>query len=129
MSEIKAKIKMLRIAPRKVRLVAKVIKGKAVKDALATLKFINNRASRPFMKLINSAIANAVHNLNIKENGFYIKKIEVNEGPKLRRSMIKARGRATPVLKRTSHISLILEKNPDKKITGNDQKTRKIKNK
>ncbi len=114
MSEIKAKIKMLRIAPRKVRLVARLIKGKTVKNALTILKLTNKRACTPFIKLINSAIANAAHNLNIKTNHFYIKKIEVNEGPKLRRFLIKARGRSTPILKRTSHISLILENNPNK---------------
>lgn len=123
MPEVKAKIKTLRIAPRKVRLVAKIIKGKGTKEALTILKFINKRASRPLIKLINSAIANAANNFNIKTNNFYIKRIEVNEGPKFRRYMMKARGRATLILKRTSHISLILDEKTNKETIDNNQKS------
>lgn len=106
--EIRAKAKFIRMAPRKVRLVADIARGKNVETALNQLKFVNKLAAKPIVKLINSGIAGAKHNYEIDEYNLYIKEIRVDEGPTLRRWMPKAFGRATPLRKRSSHINLIL---------------------
>lgn len=107
--QVKASLNNLRIAPRKVRLVANLIKGMDVKDALNQLKFLTKKAAHPLVKVLNSAIANAKHNFEIDKENLYISKILVNEGPTLKRWLPRAFGRATPIMKRTSHITLILE--------------------
>ncbi len=106
--EVKAKAKYLRMSPRKVRLVVDVVRGLTVVNALDQLNHINKKAAKPLAKLISSAIANADHNHEIKEDNLYIKNIKVDEGPTFHRWMPRAQGRATPVRKRTSHIDLVL---------------------
>ncbi len=106
--EIKAKVKYIRMSPRKVRSVTDIIRGMETNNALDILKFTNRRAVRPVEKLINSAVANADHNLGLNKDNLYIKEIRVNEGPTLHRWMPRAYGRATPIRKRTSHINLVL---------------------
>lgn len=106
--EIKAKAKYIRMSPRKVRLVVNIIRGLKANEALDQLNFIKKRAVQPVEKLIISAIANAKNNFELDQDNLYIKEIRVNEGPTLHRWMPRARGRATPIRKRTSHISLIL---------------------
>lgn len=106
--EIKAKAKHIRISPRKVRLVADVIRGLNTNKALEQLKFVNKNATRPIEKLLRSAIANAVNNFELDENNLYIKEIKVDEGKTLKRWMPRAHGRATPIRKRTSHIDISL---------------------
>ena len=91
--EIKAKLKYLKISPRKVRLVVDVIRGMEVVKALEQLQFINKRAARPVAKLINSAVANAEHNFELEKNNLYIKEIKVDEGATLHRWKPRARGR------------------------------------
>ena len=116
MTEITAKLKHLRIAPRKVRKIAGLIRGKNVKDSLRQLGFITQRSVTPLRKLLHSAMANAKINFSIKDDAsLYVKEIRVDEGPVLKRSMPRAFGRATVLRKRTSHISLILEEKPEKK--------------
>ena len=113
-----AKLRYLRITPRKVRLVADLIRGKKVSQALNFLEFLPKRAALPFSKLLRQAIANAKHNFQLDESNLYISKILVDEGPKLKRWMPKARGQADEIYKRTSHITLILneiEKKPKEK--------------
>lgn len=107
--EITAKARFIKMSPRKVRLVVNVIRGKIVDDALSYLDFLNKLAVIPVKKVLLSAIANAHHNLNIEKNNLRIKSITVDEGPKFKRYMPKAHGRATVIRKRTSHINLILE--------------------
>jgi len=107
--EVKAKLNYLRIAPRKVRIVADLIRGKPVKEAKKILKFTVKRAAKPLLKLLNSAIANAKHNFNLDENNLYISKILVNEGPKLKRVFPRARGHADIIQKKTSHVTLVLD--------------------
>lgn len=106
--EIKAKAKHIRMSPRKVRLVVDVARGKEVEIALDQLKFVNKLAVKPITKLINSAVASAEHDFEIEKNNLYIKEIKVDEGSTLHRWTPKAHGRATPIRKRTSHVSLVL---------------------
>jgi large subunit ribosomal protein L22 len=106
--EVVAKLKYLRIAPRKVRLVADLIRRKSVNEALNILDFTNKKAAKPLKKLLNSAIANAKHNFQLDPSKLYISKITVDEGPKYKRWMPRARGRADEIQKKTSHITLVL---------------------
>ncbi|MCX6731900.1 MAG: 50S ribosomal protein L22 [Candidatus Parcubacteria bacterium] len=108
--EITAKLNYHRMAPRKIRLVADLVRGKKAKDVLTQLKFFPKKAAPIIAKLLKSAIGNAKNNSKIKdEENLYIKKITVDEGPTLKRSMPRAFGRASMIRKRTSHITLVLE--------------------
>jgi large subunit ribosomal protein L22 len=109
MVEVKAHLNYLRIAPRKVRLVVDLIRGKSVQEARNILNFTVKRAALPIRKLLDSAVANAKNNFNLDEKKLYIKKIFVNEGPKLKRYRAASRGRAVEVQKKTSHITIILD--------------------
>lgn len=106
--DTKAQVKHIRISPRKVRLVTDVVRGMNTGEALNQLTFVNKRAVLPVRKLIESAIANAKNNFNLSESNLFVKEIRVDEGRTMKRWMPRARGRATPIRKRTSHISLIL---------------------
>ncbi len=106
--EIKAQLNYLRIAPRKVRLIANVIKGMKVSSAELELEHLVKRSSLPLLKLLKSAVANARHNFQLDADNLYIKDISVDEGPTLKRSMPRAFGRAAPIRKRASHVSLVL---------------------
>lgn len=107
--EVKAKLRYLHIAPRKVRLVIDLIRGLEAGEALQRLDFIQKRAARPVKKLLHSAISNAEHNFNLDRHNLYIKEIRADEGPKFKRWQPRAFGRAYPILKRTSHITIVLE--------------------
>ncbi len=106
--EVKAKAKFIRMSPKKVRLVTNLVKTMPVEKALNQLRFINKLASKPVIKLINSAVANAEHNFELQKDNLFIKELKVDEGPALKRSMPRAHGRATPIIKKTSHINLVL---------------------
>jgi large subunit ribosomal protein L22 len=110
MAEATAKLKNYRQAPRKVRLVADLVRGKTAEHALALLAVLPKRASEPMIKLIRSAVANA----KVPAPELYIATIEVNGGVVFKRSMPRARGRASQILKRTSHITLSLHKKDSK---------------
>lgn len=107
--EVKASLNNIRIAPRKVRLVSNLIKGMKAPEAQAQLSFLVKKPAPMILKLLNSACANAKNNFNIETNNLFIKKITVEGGPTLKRWMPRAQGRATPIMKRTSSIKLILE--------------------
>lgn len=107
--EVKAHTRHLRMSPRKVRLVVDAVRGMAVEPALAQLTFMSRAAARPVKKLLESAIANAEHNFKLDREGLYIKAALVNQGPTLKRWRPRAMGAAAPILKRTSHITLVLE--------------------
>ena len=107
--EIKAQLNYLRIAPRKVRLVANLVKGMDAGRAELELKHSVKRSAIPILKLLKSGIANAKHNFQMDSTGLYIKDIKVNEGPVLKRSMPRAFGRAAPIRKKSSHIVLVLD--------------------
>jgi len=106
--EITAKLNYLRMAPRKVRIVADLIKDMEIKQAETQLKFAPKRAAKPLLKLLNSAIANAKQNFNLEKDSLFIKQILVNEGPPFKRWRPVSRGRAFPIMKRTSHVNLVL---------------------
>ncbi|MBN1325370.1 50S ribosomal protein L22 [Candidatus Falkowbacteria bacterium] len=117
--QVKANLNFLRMSPKKVRWVASLVRGMKVEQALIQLEYLNKAAAKPIIKLINSAIANASHNFNLKKENLYIKEIKTDMAGALKRWAPKAHGRATPVLKRLSHISLILEELvPTKKKVG-----------
>ena len=117
MKEITAQLNNYRQSPRKVRLVANLIKGKSVKEAKNRLDFTTKRTTGPLKKLLNSALANA-KNLGLETGDLWIKSITVNAGKILHRRRPVAHGAAHPIHKRTSHVKLILEAN-DKKIKSN----------
>ncbi len=104
-----AKLRYLRIAPRKVRMVADLIRGKTVKKAESILAFTRKGAVLSTLKLLKQAVANARNNFQIDENNLYISKIIVDEGKKYKRQLPRARGKADIILKRTSHITLVLD--------------------
>lgn len=107
--EVKAHLRYLRIAPRKVRLVADLIRGKTVKEAENILNFTRKRAVVPLLKLLKSAIANAQENFKLKKENLFISKIYVNEGPRLKRVFPRARGHADIKQKKMSHVTIVLE--------------------
>ena len=107
--EVKAVTRYVRIAPRKVRIVTELVKGKSAEEALTILKFLPKKAARLVSKTLQSAVANAEQNPNIDVDTLYIKRIYVDEGPTMKRWRARAMGRATRILKRSSHITIILD--------------------
>jgi large subunit ribosomal protein L22 len=104
---MKAELKNYRQSPRKVRLLADLVRGKKVTDALAALQFINKRAAEPFAKVIRSAEANAKQT-GADTSKLIISKVAVNKGRVIKRFMPRARGSASPINKRNSHITVEL---------------------
>ena len=107
--QAKASLRMLRVTPQKTRLVANLIRGKAVGEAADILRFTNKRSAKPLLKLLESARANAVNNHDMFEDSLFVKEIQVGDGPTLKRYMPRARGRADLLRKRTSNIVITLE--------------------
>ena len=127
--KVSASLRYLRIAPRKVRLVTDLIRGKSVEEAQTILNFVRKRATKPLLKLLKSAIANAHHNFQLAKDNLYISEIKVDEGPKLKRWRPRARGQAFEIQKKTSHVILVLaeiETKP-KRIKGKIGKRKEIK--
>ncbi len=108
MAQAKATLSDYRQSPRKVRLVANMVRGKRVADALITLSFVPKRAAGPVQKLLASALGNA-KNLSIPEENLVVKEISVDGGKILYRRLPMSRGRAFSIRKRTSHINIVLE--------------------
>ena len=104
----KAIAKTVRIAPRKVRLVVDLIRGKQVGEAMAILKFTPRGASPVVEKVLRSAIANAEHNYDLDLETLYVKEAYVDEGPTMKRFRPRAKGSASQILKRTSHITIVV---------------------
>ncbi|OGZ18162.1 MAG: 50S ribosomal protein L22 [Candidatus Nealsonbacteria bacterium RBG_13_37_56] len=112
-----SKLRHLRISPRKVRLVADLIRRKKTEEAQAILNFAIKKGSRPLLKLLKTAMADAKNNFQLDANNLYISKITVDGGAILKRWRPRSRGMANPIKKRTSHITLILEEiEPGKKL-------------
>ena len=107
--EVKAITRYVRISPRKARLVTELIKGKPVEEALTILRFVPKKAASLVDKTLRSALANAEQNPNIDVDTLYIKRIFVDGGPTMKRWRARAMGRATKILKRSSHITVILD--------------------
>lgn len=106
--EAKAKARFIRIAPRKAREVIDLIRGKQVDEALAILHVTPKRASKPIEKVVKSATANAENNFDLDRGNLYVSECYVDEGPTLKRFRPRAMGRATPINKRTSHITVVV---------------------
>ena len=104
-----AHAKYVRISPRKVKIVIDLIRGKDVEDAQAILQFTPKAASPLVLKVLNSAIANAENNLEMNRKDLYVAEVYANPGPTLKRYIARSRGSASPMLKRTSHISVVLD--------------------
>lgn len=106
--EVKATAKTLRIQPRKARLVLDLIRGKDVEEAAAICKFLPNKGGELVGKVLKSAVANAVHNNDLDETKLYVKACYADEGVTMKRYMPRAKGSASPIHKRTSHITIIV---------------------
>lgn len=123
MTVVKAKLSNYKQSPRKVRLVADLIRGKKVEKAIQELDFVNKKATRVIKKLLESAIANAKHNNGLKEKDLFLKEIRVDNASTAKRFRAGARGQAYPLKRRSSHISVVLE---DEQKT---EEVEKVKNK
>jgi large subunit ribosomal protein L22 len=117
-----AKLKDYRQAPRKVRLVADLVRGKSAGEAIATLSMLPKRAALPMQKLIQSAVANAKQAGESSPESMIIKTIEVNKGTVLKRFMPRARGSAAQILKKSSHATLTLVPGAGKVKAGRAKK-------
>ncbi|MFC3885297.1 50S ribosomal protein L22 [Bacillus songklensis] len=106
--QAKAVARTVRIAPRKVRLVVDLIRGKQVGEAVSILRLTNKAASPIVEKVLKSAIANAEHNYEMDANNLVVTQAYVNEGPTLKRFRPRAMGRASQINKRTSHITIVV---------------------
>ena len=104
--EVKATAKYIRIAPRKVRIVMHLVRGKSVNDALAILKFTPKVGADAVEKVLNSAIANAENNFDMDRDRLFISSAFVDQGPTLKRIHPRSRGQAFKILKHTSHITV-----------------------
>ncbi|MCW5209457.1 50S ribosomal protein L22 [Desulfobulbus sp. US1] len=105
----RAVAKYIRISPQKARLVADVVRGKDVDTALTTLRFMPKKAAKILRKVLESAVANAEQTETIDVDTLYVKEIQINGGPMLKRFRPRAMGRATRILKRTSHITVVVD--------------------
>lgn len=106
--EVKATAKTLRVPPRKARLVLDLIRGKNIEEATAILKFTPNFAADATGKVLKSAVANAVNNNGMDEAKLFVKACYANEGVVLKRFMPRAKGSASAIHKRTSHITVVV---------------------
>lgn len=123
--EVKASLRMLRMSPRKVRLVVDAIRGLNVRDAETRLQFIQKDASRPVLKLLQSAMANAEHNFKLDASSLVVAKITADGGPTLKRTRPRAMGRGAMIRKRTTHINLVLSEVSAAKKTAKKTRTPK----
>ena len=106
--EVRARGKFLRISPQKVRMVADAVKGKPAAAGLNVLKFMPHKAAELVGKILKTAVAKADQNSKLNVDSLIIKNIVVDGGPTLKRFRARARGRGTRILKRTSHITVIV---------------------
>lgn len=106
--EVRASLKHLRVAPRKSRLVAGLVRGLDVNKAANQLKFLNKKSAKPILKLLESAVANAINNYGLDRANLTIKEIKIDEGRVLKRWLPRAHGRATVLRKKMSHVLLTL---------------------
>lgn len=107
--EARAVGKYIRISPQKARLVADVVRGMSVDKAITTLRFMPKKGAAIIRQVIESAVANATQDDRVDVDNLFIKKIDIDGGPSLTRIMPRAQGRATRIIKRTSHITVVLD--------------------
>ena len=111
-------------SPRKVRLLADLVRGKEISIAIAELTYLPKRASLPLRHLLESAVANAIHNFNLRREDLFIKEIKVDKGLVMKRFRARARGRAAPIRHRTSHINVVLGQREEKKTVLEQNETK-----
>lgn len=111
--KVQARAKYVRQSPYKVRLVLDLVRGMPVEQALATLDFTNRRAAPTIKKVLKSAVANAEHNFALDTDELFVAEAYADEGPTLKRWRPRARGRATRINKRTSHITIVVADEDD----------------
>ncbi len=107
--EAKAVVRNIRISPQKARLIADIIRGRQVEEALNNLRFMPKKGARILRKVVESAVANASQNESIDVDTLYVKKVYVDGGSMLKRIRPRAMGRASRILKRSSHITVVLD--------------------
>lgn len=107
--EVRAIARQVRMSPRKARLVADLIRGKQVEEALLVLRFTPKKAASILAKTLRSAIANATDTQNVDPDDLYIKRVHIDGGAMLKRFRPRAHGRATPIRKRTSHFTIVVD--------------------
>jgi len=107
--EARAIAKYVRISPLKVHFICDEIRGKQVDEALSILKFTPKKGARILEKVLNSAVANAENNLNLDRDSLYVFQAYANDGPHMKRWRPKAKGMAHPILKRSSHIGVVVK--------------------
>lgn len=110
----KAHARFIRQSPYKVRIVLDNVRGLPVADARVVLDHTNRRAARPIRKCLDSAVANAQHNLALDADELFVAEAFADEGPTLKRFRPRARGRATQIRKRTSHITIVVAEDDDR---------------
>jgi len=120
--EIKAKARYIKTAPRKIRLICDLIRGKKLTDSIHQLTFLQKQAAHDVLDLLHSALANAKQK-NLKPEDLYIKLIHCDEGPSLKRLLLGSRGRASQIKKRMSHITVILSDDIQSNIKNKKQPT------
>ncbi|MEW5829140.1 MAG: 50S ribosomal protein L22 [Chloroflexota bacterium] len=108
MTDIQAQLRFLPISAQKVRLVVDLVRGKGATEALETLRFVPKRGAAPVRKLLASAVANAEENFGVSRDDLYVAKIFADEAPTRRWRRFGARGRFKPILRRTSHVTVVL---------------------
>ena len=108
MTDVRAHLSFLSVSAQKVRLVADLVRGKAANEALETLRFVPSHAAVPVLKLLKSAVANAEENFGVSRDDMYIATIFANEAPTRKWRRFGARGRFKPLLRRNSHITVVL---------------------
>ena len=114
----KAMARTVRVSPRKTRLVLDLIRGKNVADAIAILKFTPNNAARIVEKTLNSAIANAENNFGLEKANLVVSETFANEGPTMKRFRPRAKGSASPINKRTTHVTVVVSEKSGGKLVG-----------
>jgi large subunit ribosomal protein L22 len=107
--EVRAVAKYLRVSPRKARLVCDAVRGKDVREALAILQFLPQKSAGYVAKVVKSAAANAENNYDLDPDDLYVKRIFADDGPTMKRYRARARGRVNQILKRSCHITVIVE--------------------
>jgi large subunit ribosomal protein L22 len=107
--EARAVLRHTRVSPQKTRLIADAVRNKPIADALRMLTLLGTKRARIIAKVLNSAVANAMNTGLVDVDNLYVKSIQVDGGSMLKRFMPRAQGRATRILKRTSHISVVLD--------------------
>ena len=119
--EVQAVEKYIRISPKKARLVADVVRGDNAVHALATLRFMPKKAAGIIYKALHSAVANATNNAGLAKEDLVISKITIDKGPSLKRFRPRSRGMASALLKRTSHVTVVVSAEPKAKAVKKEE--------